>query len=104
MAACSRVCQFTEVRDFTCKTAVKALERWTRTWGVPAMVHSDNGSHFTGQEFLKHLTKLGVAFDPGTPEHPRARGLVERLVRKCKEGLQRRRRAGCWSGPELWEN
>ena len=42
-----------------------------------------------GPTMVGYLTKLGVAHDPGTPDHPRGRGLVERLVKKCKDGLQR---------------
>ena len=87
--ACSRVCQFTAVQDMTAATAVKAVERWTQTWGCPAMVHSDGGSHFTGSEFGKYLARQGISFDQGTAEHHRARGMVERLVGKLKAGLVR---------------
>jgi hypothetical protein len=59
------------------------------TWGAPAMVHCDNGSHFTGGEFGVFLAREGVAQDLGTPHHSRGRGLVERLVRKLKSGLTR---------------
>jgi hypothetical protein len=87
--ACSRVCQFTPVEDKTAATAVKCLERWIGTWGPPAMVHCDNGSHFTGEGFTEYLAREGIAQDPGTPHHPRGRGIVERLVGKLKGGLTR---------------
>ena len=87
--ACSRVCQFTPVMDKTAATAVLCLERWIGTWGPPAMVHCDNGSHFTGEDFTSFLAREGIAQDPGTPHHSRGRGLVERLVGKLKSGLQR---------------
>ena len=87
--ACSRVCQFTPVANMTAETAVAALERWTCTWGFPAMVHSDNGTHFTGEVFKDFLARHGIAQDLGTPHHSRGRGLVERLVGKLKAGLQR---------------
>ena len=87
--ACSRVCQFTPVVDMTAETAAAALERWSCTWGFPAMVHTDQGSHFTGGVFKDYLARHGVAQDLGTPHHSRGRGVVERLVGKLKEGLKR---------------
>jgi hypothetical protein len=74
--ACSRECQFTPVEDKTAATAVVCLQRWMGTWGAPAMVHCDNGSHFTGGEFGDFLAREGVAQDLGTPHHSRGRGLV----------------------------
>ena len=87
--ACSRVCQFMAVKDMTAGTAVRCLERWMGTWGPPCMVHSDNGSHFTGGEFTDFLCRNGIQADLGTPRHPRGRGLPERLVGKLKSGLVR---------------
>ena len=87
--ACSRVCQFTLVEDQTAATAIRALERWTQTWGIPCMVHSDGGPHFKAQEFKDYLAQHGIVQDMATPEHPRGRGMVERLVGKLKSGLVR---------------
>ena len=86
---CSRVCQVTAVKDMTGKTAVDGLERWFGTWGVPVMVLCDGGPHFTGGDVGAFLQKCGVLLDVGTPHHPRGRGLVERHVRKVKDGLAR---------------
>ena len=87
--AASRACEFTAVEDKTALTAVACLQRWINHWGRPVMVHCDNGSHFTGSSFTEFLSRTNIAFDPGTAYHPEGRGLVERLVGKLKDGLQR---------------
>jgi transposase InsO family protein len=87
--AASRACEFTAVENKTALTAVACLQRWINHWGRPVMVHCDNGSHFTGGEFTDFLARLNIAQDPGTPYHSAARGLVERLVGKLKDGLRR---------------
>ena len=85
--ACSRVCQFTPVQDFTAAAAILALERWISTYDYPAAVHSDGGPHFAAEEFGERLKLYGIARGIGTPYHSRARGLVERLIGKLKRGI-----------------
>lgn len=87
--AASRVCQFTAVEDKKAATAVACLKKWINHWGMPVMVHCDNGSHFTGGDFTQFLADMNIAQDPGTPYHSRGRGIVERLVKKLKNGAQR---------------
>jgi len=84
---CSRVCQFTPVKDLTAATATKALERWISTFDFPAAVHTDGGPHFTAGEFKESLAHHGIAQGVGTPHHPRGRGIVERLIGKAKQGI-----------------
>ena len=56
-------------------TAEEALRRLTKDffprYGIPAMIHSDRGTHFTGNIFYEVCKKLGISHSYSPAYHPR---------------------------------
>ena len=46
-------------------------------FGVPRMVSSDGGTHFTDNNFHNYLSKHGIHHNIATPYHPQTSGQVE---------------------------
>jgi transposase InsO family protein len=46
-------------------------------FGVPRMVISDGGTHFTDRNFHHYLLKHGIHHNIATPYHPETSGLAE---------------------------
>ena len=46
-------------------------------FGVPRMVISDGGTHFTENDFHNYLSKHGIRHNVATPNHPQTSGQAE---------------------------
>ena len=46
-------------------------------YGVPRILISDGGTHFTGKDFVKCLKKLGIEHRVSTAYHPQTNGQAE---------------------------
>ena len=68
------------VTDFL--TSVASREGW------PKELVSDNGTHFTSQQFASFLRDRGVKHIKVSPYHPAGAGAVERFNRSLKASLQ----------------
>jgi transposase InsO family protein len=53
-------------------------------YGVPRILISDGGTHFTGNSFRKGLSKLGIEHRVATPYHPQTNDQAETLNRQLK--------------------
>ena len=53
-------------------------------YGVPRIIITDGGSHFTGGEFARFLTKSGVEHRIGTAYHPKTNGQAEMSNKQLK--------------------
>jgi transposase InsO family protein len=53
-------------------------------FGTPRILISDRGTHFTGKNFKKCLSKLGIEHRISTAYHPQTNGQVETLNRQLK--------------------
>jgi hypothetical protein len=58
-------------------------------YGVPRIVISDRGSHFTDRTFQKALSEVGVDHRIATPCHPQTSGQAETLDKQIKNILQK---------------
>jgi transposase InsO family protein len=58
-------------------------------YGVPRIVISDGGSHFTDRTFLKALSEVGVDHRITTPYHSQTSTQVETLNKQIKNILQK---------------
>ncbi|KAG8199259.1 hypothetical protein JTE90_003684 [Oedothorax gibbosus] len=57
------------------------LQDWICRFGVPLLLHSDQGTNFTSSVFTGLMDLLGVTKTRTTPLHPQSDGMVERLNR-----------------------
>ncbi|XP_077117237.1 uncharacterized protein LOC143773771 [Ranitomeya variabilis] len=60
-------------------TAKKLMAEIICRYGVPEVIESDRGSHFTGEIMSEVMAALGVSQALHTPYHPQSSGRVERL-------------------------
>jgi transposase InsO family protein len=58
-------------------------------FGVPRIVISDGGSHFTDKSFQQYLSKHGIHHNVTTPYHPQTSGQTETSNKKIKNILQK---------------
>jgi transposase InsO family protein len=58
-------------------------------YGVPRVLISDGGTHFTGNSFRKCLSKLGIEHRVATTYHPQTNGQAETSNRQLKSILNK---------------
>jgi transposase InsO family protein len=68
-------------------------------FGTPQILISDGGTHFTGKNFKKCLSKLGIEHRVSTAYHPQTNRLAETSNRQLKSILNKTMEKGCkdWS-------
>ena len=76
----SRYCILIPTRDCKAKTAAAQVfrERWVCQFGIPLMVQSDRGTHFTALVFQETCKALGIKHILSSSNHPQSQGQVER--------------------------
>jgi len=76
-------------KDATANTAARALySQWICKFGCPQIVVSDNGPHFTGEDFLKAADIVGYRVKHTTTYHPQANGIAERRFREMGKAIR----------------
>jgi transposase InsO family protein len=58
-------------------------------FGTPRILISDGGTHFTGKNFKKCLSKLGIEHSVSTAYHPQTNGQAETSNRQLKSILNK---------------
>ena len=76
------------VNNATSGSTVQKLRKSFATHGLPAVVVSDNGTPFTGEEFEIFLKQNGIKHSFSPPYHPASNGLAERAVQTVKRGIK----------------
>ena len=72
-------------------------DRWICVFGVPGMISSDQGSHFTSEVFRATCRLMGLQQKFGSPYHPRSQSQVER-----QNQLMDNVRCLCDNNVDLW--
>ena len=63
-------------------------------WGLPDLIDSDQGTHFTGTVCAEVSRMMGVKWSLHCPHHPQSSGIVERTNRTLKERLAKMHQQG----------
>ena len=67
--------------------AIKLIERFISVFGVPTLLHSDQGSNFESTVFKEVCNLLGIQKTRTTPGRPQSDGMVERACRSVQAML-----------------
>lgn len=76
------------VKNMTVHTTVKLLRKIFSTFGLPAVLVSDNAPTFTSFEFKNFLKTNGIFHKLSPPYHPATNGLAERHLQFLKNALR----------------
>lgn len=76
------------VAKATAKNTAKKLEVVCR-YGVPEVIESDRGTHFTGSIMEEIMAAVGVTQAFHNPNHPQSSGKVERMNGTLKLKIQK---------------
>ena len=57
-------------------------------YGIPAIVGSDNGPLFNGEDYSRYLQAMGVKVEWSTSKWPRGNALVERFMQPLGKALK----------------
>lgn len=74
-------------KDDSVSTARALVNHVFCTWGLPRLLSSDRGSHFTGKIMQTVCALLGVQQQFHAPYHPQSAGIVERMNRTIKSRI-----------------
>lgn len=72
-----------------CRSWLFVRDDVSQHFGWPRAMYTDNGSHFTGQDFVGPLTAHGTKRIPAAVKAPWSVGFAERLVRLILAALRR---------------
>ncbi|KAM3913063.1 protein NYNRIN-like [Leptodactylus fuscus] len=70
-------------------TAKKLMSELVCRFGIPEVIESDRGTHFTGEIMKEIMSALGIEQAFHTPYHPQSSGKVERLNGTLKLKIQK---------------
>ena len=87
------------LRSITAKSVVKALTQFISVFGIPKVIQSDQGTHFTSTLFSQVLKELGVKHNLSSAYHAQSQGALERFHQTLKSLL----RSYCVELSQDWE-
>ena len=70
-------------------TVTKMLRQIFSEQGIPKVVRSDNGPHYSGQAFQDFARELGFQHVTSSPHYPRSNGFIESQVKSVKAALRK---------------
>jgi len=75
--------------DCKAQTAVRSILRvWFCRYGVPMIIVSDNGRHFTAKQFQDAADLMGIRVRHTTTYHPQANGTAERRFKDLGRAMK----------------
>ena len=76
------------VSSTSARAVIPKLDRVFSSMGIPAVVGSDNGPPFNGQEFVDFSKYMGFVHELKTPKNPQANAEAEQFMRILKKLYQ----------------
>ena len=70
-------------------TVTKMLRQIFSEQGIPKVVRSDNGPHYSGQAFQDFAREVGFQHVTSSPHYPRSNGFIESQVKSVKAALRK---------------
>ena len=67
---------------------IPRLDKIFAVHGIPAILRSDNGPPFNGEEYSRYLQTLGIKADWSTPKWPQGNTTVERFMQPLGKALK----------------
>ena len=64
------------------------LHTWISVFGVPKLIHCDNGNGLNSKEFHSFVSNIGSKIYHGNPYNSKSQGKVERLLREINKALR----------------
>ena len=86
-----RYSRFPEVEIFSSTKApviIPRLDKIFAVHGIPAILRSDNGPPFNGEEYSRYLQTLGIKAEWSTPKWPQGNATVERFMQPLGKALK----------------
>ena len=80
--------KWADARPLKDQTAVRIKAELVNTYGIPEIVHSDQGRNFESSVVQSTLDAYGVVKSRTTPYHPQGDGMVERFNRSLLQLLR----------------
>ena len=81
----------------TCAAVYTELSVIVTELGLPHIIRSDNGLCYNSKEFQQFLQCYNITHQTSSPNHPRSKGFVERMVRVAKKLMDKAGKKG-----KLW--
>jgi len=88
MCTATRFPECIALRSCTAKAVTQALLRFFTQVGLPLIVHSDRGTHFTAKVLNQVLEKLGIDHVYGCAYRPQSQGAIERFHQTLKSMIK----------------
>ena len=77
----------------TSETVVSILKDHCSIMGIPDVIRSDNGPHYSSQIFTKFTSEWGIKHITSSPRYPRSNGFIERQVGLVKSVMKKAKEA-----------
>ena len=77
----------------TSQTVSAILRRYCGILGIPDIMRTDNGPHYSGRAFAEFRAEIGFRHVTSSPRYPQSNGFIERQVATVKAVLTKAREA-----------
>ncbi|TLY46627.1 MAG: DDE-type integrase/transposase/recombinase, partial [Gammaproteobacteria bacterium] len=85
----SKWLEITEVKSTAATPTITFLRELFARYGLPMVLHSDNGSPFNSNEFKEFMRANGIKHTLSAPYHPSSNGQAESSVHYAKDKLKK---------------
>ena len=90
----SRIFEFGRLSQITSLEVIKFCKDQFSRYGIPEVLHSDNGTQFTSRAFRQFSLEYNFLITTSSPEYPQSNGMAERTIQTVKNLLRKSSRGG----------
>ena len=74
-----------QLSSLHCKETKNKFLDWSRSWGCPVRIITDNATNYTGHEMQEWVKEWEIVHSTSTPYSPRSNGWAENAVQSAKK-------------------